>query len=207
MVLRHYLSQDDFEFIWVDTNVIPLLLLRAVSSFAPSQWETALLCNDVSHWLGASLESALITMYYCLQTELFWKKNCFLFCIIPDIGMVWVGWNSCTNKTRTWLYYIVNIMPADVLEIFVGRASVSKIPDKVAKVSVVIVLAKLVQNILLLAHTGLPFSSRFRIVTGKIGQYHHYWWLGPSGLIQGLCPANERQRYFVTMSLIGWAQA
>ena len=27
--------------------------------FAPSQWETALLCNDVSHWLDASLESAL----------------------------------------------------------------------------------------------------------------------------------------------------
>ena len=27
--------------------------------FAPSQWETALLCNDVSHWLGATLESAL----------------------------------------------------------------------------------------------------------------------------------------------------
>ena len=32
---------------------------RADSRFVPSQWETALLCNDVSHWLGASLESAL----------------------------------------------------------------------------------------------------------------------------------------------------
>ena len=29
------------------------------SGFAPSQWETALLFNDVSHWLGASLESVL----------------------------------------------------------------------------------------------------------------------------------------------------
>ena len=29
------------------------------SRLVPSQWETALLCNDVSHWLGASLESAL----------------------------------------------------------------------------------------------------------------------------------------------------
>ena len=28
-----------------------------------------------------------------------------------------------------------------------------------------------------------------------------------SGLILGLRPANERRRYFVTMSLIGWAQA
>ena len=36
--------------------------IRADSRFAPSQWETKLLCNDVSHWLGASLESALILM-------------------------------------------------------------------------------------------------------------------------------------------------
>ena len=32
---------------------------RDDSRFAPSQWETALLSNDVFHWLGASLESAL----------------------------------------------------------------------------------------------------------------------------------------------------
>ena len=32
---------------------------RANARFAPSQWETALLCSNVSHWLGASLESAL----------------------------------------------------------------------------------------------------------------------------------------------------
>ena len=25
-----------------------------ILGFAPSQWETALLCNDVSHWLGAN---------------------------------------------------------------------------------------------------------------------------------------------------------
>ena len=30
---------------------------RADYRFAPSQWETALLCNDVSHWMGANLES------------------------------------------------------------------------------------------------------------------------------------------------------
>ena len=28
---------------------------RADSKLVPSQWETAWLCNDVSHWLGASL--------------------------------------------------------------------------------------------------------------------------------------------------------
>ena len=44
--------------------ILTLLVLKneydykADSRFVPSQWETALLCNDVSHWLGASLESA-----------------------------------------------------------------------------------------------------------------------------------------------------
>ena len=32
---------------------------RADSWFAPSQWETALICNDASHWLDASQELAL----------------------------------------------------------------------------------------------------------------------------------------------------
>ena len=31
----------------------------ADSRFTPSQWETSSLCNDVSHWLSANLESAL----------------------------------------------------------------------------------------------------------------------------------------------------
>ena len=38
---------------------IPTVRNRADSRFALSQWETALLCNDVSHWLGASLDSTL----------------------------------------------------------------------------------------------------------------------------------------------------
>ena len=36
-----------------------LQIPRADSKFMPRQWEMALLCNNVSHWLGASLESAL----------------------------------------------------------------------------------------------------------------------------------------------------
>ena len=32
---------------------------RADSRSVPSLWETVLLCNDICHWLGASLESAL----------------------------------------------------------------------------------------------------------------------------------------------------
>ena len=43
-------------------------LPRANSRFTPSQWETPLLCNDVSHWLGASLESALVTWCFVRAT-------------------------------------------------------------------------------------------------------------------------------------------
>ena len=35
---------------------------KADSRFVPSQWETVLICNDVYHWLDASLESALYKM-------------------------------------------------------------------------------------------------------------------------------------------------
>ena len=40
--------------------------IRADSRFAPSQWETALLCNDIFHWLGTSLESALLNCRFCV---------------------------------------------------------------------------------------------------------------------------------------------
>ena len=39
----------------------------ADSRFAPSQWETVLLYDDVSHWLGAILESDLYTIWYLWQ--------------------------------------------------------------------------------------------------------------------------------------------
>ena len=45
---------------------------RADSRFAPSQGETTtLLCNDVSHWLGTSLESALCPDYGILHMILY----------------------------------------------------------------------------------------------------------------------------------------
>ena len=39
--------------------LVPDHLIRHDSRFGPCQWETALHCNDVSHWLGTRLESAL----------------------------------------------------------------------------------------------------------------------------------------------------
>ena len=39
---------------------IRLEIIRADSRIVPSQWETLLLCNHVSHWLGVNLESVVI---------------------------------------------------------------------------------------------------------------------------------------------------
>ena len=51
VVLRPKYSERTRSAPWL---VMPRGCCRADSRFAPSQWETALLCNDVSHWLGAS---------------------------------------------------------------------------------------------------------------------------------------------------------
>ena len=43
-------------------------ILRDQSRYSPSQWETSLQCNDVSHWLGAYLDWSL---YTSLSTKVF----------------------------------------------------------------------------------------------------------------------------------------
>ena len=58
-VTLEYLGRIDLYYTSTKYNQERLHAYRADSRFAASQWETALLCNDVSHWLGASLESAL----------------------------------------------------------------------------------------------------------------------------------------------------
>ena len=42
------------------TTKLPWYGCRADSRLAPSQWETALQSNAISHWLGTNLESVLI---------------------------------------------------------------------------------------------------------------------------------------------------
>ena len=62
---------------------------RADSSLAPSQWETTLLCNDISHLLGENIERALI-------------------CITPSIsrgaGYVFLHVFACLVYMYTYIY-------------------------------------------------------------------------------------------------------
>ena len=48
---------------------------RADSRFAPSQWETTLLCNDVSHWLGARLKSTLQCIILVMECSSGYSKG------------------------------------------------------------------------------------------------------------------------------------
>ena len=78
--LIHQLIMDDWPLIEL---LNPLVIAhRADSRFAPSQWETALLCNNVSHWLSANLESALAKSRY-FQKHYFQRINAY-FVIPPE---------------------------------------------------------------------------------------------------------------------------
>ena len=58
-MIKQRLSRQTVQPAWIE-NI-------ADYRFAPCQWETALLCNDVSHWLGASLESAPENKWYFVR--------------------------------------------------------------------------------------------------------------------------------------------
>ena len=90
------------------------VLLRADFRFAPSQWKTALLCINVSHWLGTNLESALLLIMTDLHTKwymVYWSQfsyhkfnNCssilhgiFCHCLVYPPNIFWQSKN-----TRIW---------------------------------------------------------------------------------------------------------
>ena len=58
----------------------------ADTSFAPCQWETALLCNDFSHWLGANLESISICSFKKVNDE---KKSWYDNDLSPNLLSAW----------------------------------------------------------------------------------------------------------------------
>ena len=81
--------------------------LRSDSRFALSQWETALLCNDVSHWLGASLESALwpgascMVIWEFIMWALFPNNTTRLLDWDPRPRVV-INTSECGHKFPTW---------------------------------------------------------------------------------------------------------
>ena len=52
---------------------------RADSQFAPSQWDTSLQSNAISHWLGANLESALFQCHFIIMLLVRFCQYLFFF--------------------------------------------------------------------------------------------------------------------------------
>ena len=78
-------------------------IIRADFRFAPNQWEMALLWYDVSHWLGASLESAL---YNVRSTH--WDPAIFhKYCCFTKHGVLWQIWLGEVLGVHFWYVKIL----------------------------------------------------------------------------------------------------
>ena len=87
-------------FSWKDTHTH----LRADPRLAPSQWETSLLRNAVSHWLGANLESTLHIFLIisgpilrCLKRGVIGSRGWLILCVL---GYIWLGIEHHTSVRR-----------------------------------------------------------------------------------------------------------
>ena len=70
-------------------------IIRADSRFVPSQWEMPLLCNDVSHWLGTNLESALC-YYSFIMARYKQSKNIFtILSLLEVLGAKTLKGDAC----------------------------------------------------------------------------------------------------------------
>ena len=62
----------------IHIRVLVMVRRLIMARFAPSQWETALLCNDVSHWLGANLAKSSNAAPVNLLCNLIWDTAAML---------------------------------------------------------------------------------------------------------------------------------
>ena len=78
-------------------------ITRADARLVASQWETLLQSNAVSHWLGANLESALITEIYLDRLRLLCSTK-------THIGQIYISdyiWHWFSNLMYTQSFFAV----------------------------------------------------------------------------------------------------
>ena len=113
---------------------------RSPTVFASHLWEMPLLCNNVSHWLGVSLESDLNLMKHHTSWSLpsgfgileSITGNIQIFSIISQLWEGTGSWNHSSWKTRTYLFCIFNAMVADSLAAQRARASAAMVLTKIS---------------------------------------------------------------------------
>ena len=64
-------------------------LYRDQSRYAPSQWETSLQCNDVSHWLGAFLDWSLLNDI--LRKKYEHGSRVVVLCVMVNLTLMFQG--------------------------------------------------------------------------------------------------------------------
>ena len=157
---------------------------RADSRFVPSQWEPALLCNDLSHWLDVSLELALHDPYG--KPDCIWNQHS-TFSI----------WGTVFQKlVSRKLRHLCDILSADrhwkiCLKIFIT-------------LDLALERSFLVSSISLCGNLCIVNDICNFFIWDQLGMQSV--WNKTPGLFLDLRPANEKWRYFVTKSLIGWEQ-
>ena len=100
--------------VWSIFMVFDFGIHRADSRLALSQWETVLLCNDISHWLGANLEHQPWIQIY---SNVYWLK---IACsLLGSVGAFseedWrLQWNSIIflsgDLCQTYLYLLKSLI-------------------------------------------------------------------------------------------------
>ena len=73
---------------------------RADARFAPSQWETPLLCNDISHWLAANLASTLWNQFWNITTVDLFMTSWLFFSIIHSIVILRRRYDTHSSASR-----------------------------------------------------------------------------------------------------------
>ena len=99
---------------------------RDDSRFSSSQWETALLCNDFSHWLDASLESVLRVKYLYFRTT----AGSIIVMVEYSIGLGTKCAAFCRLHFQINFFNVNKLLSAGILVKFSPMGTIDEIADK-----------------------------------------------------------------------------
>ena len=171
------------------------------------QWKTALHCNVASHWMSPYPEWSLQNK---TSPEARFKTFSHICVLIYD-----------GEDRTTWINLLNEQLTVDLDAIWRS----SGVPNEltVSKVHTIHSVDIYIERRVLVLRAEIWFMA---VITYRLNMWAYMlnksayimpeltpwrliyvFTLKTSGLILGLRPANERRRYFVTTSLIGWAQA
>ena len=95
------------------------------------------IANSASLWWGMlqSPHNTTILTHYMLNFSEGTKIQTFTFYVIPPLWHDTGSWNPASSKSRTYVFYTVNIMGADVLAMQGARASATMMLTMLNKIN------------------------------------------------------------------------